>query len=506
MNMNMKKSLVKVALTTLLAFAFVATNLPADILTLGTSNPSASASMAQGLNRLCQCVKDPMTPQLNPAILPPDVMLKSNKSGDPDACKGGDGCPSPQNGCCQPCFDCYGWQLLIAMNWPTRAGSCEYDPRAYFGKPGDYGPVVWEKFKSDYDIFGGTAPSPWCTEAPRELRTISKDRLEATRQADHNWLTAWDTPNIGRVVRYEIRVNKLEFDYIVSNDLWNQQGLSKAFNTPAGGGIVLPNGSMEIKAAWRVVPRGQEREFEGCYKVTKAMVPFDDNNPEGKKEERTVALVGQHIIIKTPNSPQWVWATFEHKNNAPDAPGGANPTDCTKQWSFNNPAAPADYKPNYNDPPSRNTPKNAPVQVVRIDQKMDSGAKAINDAMHELIRATYSDSVWLNYNLVSVQWPSDPAKPPAKPDSALRAGKPRPLVLPNLTMETYQQTTNSGGGAGMPKRSDPDIRPEDLGKSSCIGCHRISAILPSFRELPGKPNNSWWTDYSTLFFKAKKLP
>lgn len=503
----MKKSLVKIALTALLAVVFVATNLPANSFTLGVSNPSASSSIAEDLKGLCQCVKDPLTPVLNPAILPPDVSLKSNKAGDPDACKGGAQCPNPQTGCCQPCFDCYGWQLLIAMNWPTRAGSCDYDSSAYFGSPGDYKPVVWEKFKSDYDIFSGTEPTPWCTDAPRELRTISKvDRLEATRQADHNWLTAWDTPNIGRVVRYEIRVNKLEFDYIVSNNLWNQQGLSKAFNTPAGGGIDLPNASIEVKAAWRVVPKGQEREFEGCYKVTKAMIPFDDNNPDGRKEERTVALVGQHIIIKTPNSPQWVWATFEHKNNAPDAPGAPNPTDCTKQWNFNNPDAPPDYKPNYDAPPTSRTPKNAPVQVVRTNLTVDSGAKAINDAMHELIRNKYKDSVWLNYNLVSVQWPSDPAKPSPKSASALRAGKPRPLVLPNLTMETYQQTTDSGGGAGMPIGSDPDVSRENRGKSSCIGCHRISATLPSFRTLPGRPNNMWWTDYSTIFFKAKALP
>jgi hypothetical protein len=502
----MKKSLVKIALTTLFAFVFVVTNLPANSFVLSVSNPSASASMAEDLKKLCQCVKDPLTPLLNPAILPPDVSLKSNKSGDPDACTGVPGCLNSQNGCCQPCFDCYGWQLLIAMNWPTQAGSCDSDSGAYFGRPGDYKPVVWERFKSDYDIFSGKEPTPWCTEAPRELRTISKDRLSATQQADHNWLTAWDTPNIGRVVRYEIRVNKLEFDYIVGHNLWNQQGLSEAFNTPRGGGIDLPNASMEVKAAWRVVPKGQEKDFEGCYKVTKAMIPFDDNHPDGAKEERTVALVGQHIIIKTPNSPQWVWATFEHKNNAPDAPGGPNPTDCTKQWNFNNPAAPRSYTPNYDAPPTRNTPKNAPVQVVRVDQKMDPGAKPVNDAMHELIRSKYKDSVWLNYNLISVQWPSDPAKPSSKSASALRAGKPRPLVLPNLTMETYQQTTNSGGGAGLPRFSDPDIKPEDVGKSSCIGCHRLSAILPNFASLRGKPSNRWWTDYSTIFFKAKALP
>jgi hypothetical protein len=47
---------------------------------------------------------------------------------------------------------------------------------------------------------------------------------------------------------------------------------------------------------------------------------------------------------------------------------------------------------------------------------------------------------------------------------------------------------------------EKDINVEDKGKSSCISCHRISAITPQFVNHRGE---KWWTDYSTLFFKAK---
>ena len=48
---------------------------------------------------------------------------------------------------------------------------------------------------------------------------------------------------------------------------------------------------------------------------------------------------------------------------------------------------------------------------------------------------------------------------------------------------------------------ETSVADNDLGKSSCIACHRISAITPKFVNHPGE--KGWWTDYSTLFFKAQ---
>ena len=38
-----------------------------------------------------------------------------------------------------------------------------------------------------------------------------------------------------------------------------------------------------------------------------------------------MGLVGLHIIIRTNSAPQWVWSTFEHVANAPDAPAPPPP-------------------------------------------------------------------------------------------------------------------------------------------------------------------------------------
>src|ERR1041384_7785553 len=208
----------------------------------------------------------------------------------------------------------------------------------------------------------------------------------------------------------------------------------------------------------------------------------------------------EHLILKTPSSPQWVWATFEHKDNVPmiDHP------ESGKKYNFFNPSAPADYKPNYNAPPGRKSDPRVPVQVVRVNP-LPSRTIAINDAVHALISSKYPDSVWKNYNLINVQWPADPVAGRVT-KGALPSGRPAPVVVANSTMETYMQNQNTGGGAGMnaggADANDPGTLPAtnaNRGKSSCIGCHRLSAVTPKFKGKTG----SWPTDYSTIFFKAR---
>jgi hypothetical protein len=478
-----------------------------------TSQPSFKADLQPAeafdndLMKLCQCLErfGPPAPSLDPTVLPVDVSLQDNTK-----CKYRDECPNP-NGCCQPCFDCYGWQLFVALNWPAKSAG-EPDTGKPFGDPREYSEVVWQSYKSAFEIFGDTQPTPWGTNQPHELQlnsAVNKDIfLKADLQSDHNWLT-----DQGReVVRYEIRVNKDEFQYILKNDLWHQEGIFKAVKT--GSGINLPSqksefgevGAIEVKAAWRIIPEARRDYFEQNYKVAHAKV-YDP--PTRSWLDRDVALVGLHIIKKTPHSPQWVWATFEHRDNAPieGDPGKG------KVWNFFNPNEGPAYTPNYKSPPSRSTNRNTPVQVIRVKQPTsdDSDAKGINEAMHRLIAARFPRSVWRNYDLISVQWPVEPdsPKPDPKLQKVLPSGQPRPRILANTTMETYQQITNSAGGAGYGPGPAFDqgpekvgsIIPDDMGKSSCIACHRTSAVTPNFKNHPDE-KKGWWTDYSTLFFRA----
>lgn len=466
---------------------------------------AANSSPQDDFAKLCGCIArfGPPAPVMDPRVLPIDVSLEDNTK-----CKSGTECPSP-NGCCQPCFDCYGWQLFLALNWPAKSAG-EPDPGKPFGDPGDYADTVWQTYKSAFEVFGDKQPSPWGMNGDHELQlnsaVIKETFLKYDLQSDHNWLTDQD----GKVVRYEIRVNQDEFHYILKNDLWHQEGLWKAMT--AGPGIDLPDqksefgnvGAMEVKGAWRIIPEARRAYFEANYKVAHAKV-WDPASKNWKDQD--VALVGLHIIKKTPKSPQWVWTTFEHRDNNPvqgDSGEG-------RQWNFFDPELfkrDPNYKPSWMSAPQRSTPRSRPVQLVRVKQPSsdDPDTAAINDAMHKLIASKFPKSVWRNYDLVSVQWPREPVQPKPLEQKVLPSGQPRPRVLANTTMESYQQLKNSGGGAGLsPGANDQgpenSVGSDDLGKSSCIACHRISAVTPSFVNHPTE-RKGWWTDYSTLFFKA----
>lgn len=511
----MKSIAIKLAFVLVLVLVVVSASYRAETHPGNSANSSELATLQDDLKKMCGCVEKfgPPAPSLDPTVLPVDVSLEDNTK-----CKYRQECPNP-NGCCQPCFDCYGWQLFIALNWPAKAAG-EPDPGKPFGTPADYSNVVWQTYKNALEVFGDTQPTGWGVNTDHQLQlnsaVLRETFLEADLQSDNNWLTDQD----GQVVRYEIRINADEFHYIVKNDLWHQEGIYK-FVTD-GPGINLPSqkseygnvGAIETKAAWRIIPEARRKYFEENYKVAHAKV-YDPQTRGWKDYD--VALVGLHIIKKTPNSPQWVWATFEHKDNAPvqGDPGTG------RTWNFFNPNASPDYKPNWDRPPTDLTPRTTPVQVVRVKQPNadDGDASLINDAMHRLIAARFPGSVWRNYDLVSVQWPVKPMenKPDPKVQKVLPSGQPRPRVLANTTMESYQQTKFSDGAYGMSPGVTNDQGPEDLsnptepdnpdkfkadmGKSSCISCHRISAVTPKFVNHPA--TKGWWTDYSTLFFKAR---
>lgn len=445
-------------------------------------------SVADELEKLCNCNKDfgPPAPVLDPKTLPVDVSLESNKI-----------CPGDR---CQPCFDCYGWQLFLTLNWPAKPSGGP-DPDAYFGRPGYLGKVGWETFANVYDLFGGGQPPAWdaLDKGPRTVEGTSAvihQNLTDYRQADHNWLTDWDR----NLVRYEIRINRDEYQYIVQNQLYNQDGLYKAFAPRGSPGITLPAGgggavgTIEIKAAWRIVPKDREEYFTRNYKLAKVKIPPG-------QDDVLVALVGLHIAKKTPKSPQWVWATFEHQDNVPVDELQPEPG---KKYNFFNPQA-RGHKPDYIDPPTRKTDRRTPVQVIRVN-KLPSTVE-INNAVHALISSRYPASVWRNYNLISIQWPTLPVERDPKSTDTLPSGKPAPVVVANITMESYMQSQKNGGGAGMNTGGkdfqDPGrLSPADAnyGRSSCIGCHRISAVTPPFGK--GRPGQ-WKTDYSMIFYKAK---
>lgn len=83
-------------------------------------------------------------------------------------------------------------------------------------------------------------------------------------------------------------------------------------------------GDAIVKATWYRLADG-ETAPAGAY-TTSAEVPVLQNSctdtgciavPSGRYEVATVALVGMHVVGYVENHPEFLWATFEHKLNAP---------------------------------------------------------------------------------------------------------------------------------------------------------------------------------------------
>lgn len=387
----------------------------------------------------------------------------------------------------QEVLNCFAWKNFIALNWIASAQRGIPDTTATaanYGMPGDYSPTVWESFLSIDDVFAPKPPLAWNLKSKtgyiKRINEINKftdiisslpkatlraavgsSNVDEIMQAEGAWLTDQN----GNIVWYEIRINNLESDFIRQNKLYDYDNL-KAFGTK-NNGVWLPNESIELKAAWRVIPDDQLDSLKNYYKISKAMVPeikgFNGKKPiYGKYTQKYLGLVGLHIIRKTPQSPQLNWMTFEHVNNAP----GPGPADPSVKYSF--------YNPNSKDPANQSPVPgkdslNKPVQVVRVN-RISQSVQKLNAQMQQLIRASNPKSVWQYYQLVNIQWPENPvADKDNNTQTPLMEGGVKPNQISNTTMETYAQS------------------------KQCMDCHKNAPVIGT--SIP--------TDYSFIFLKVK---
>jgi hypothetical protein len=394
--------------------------------------------------------------------------------------------------------NCLAWQDFIAANWQASPATCTADatiPAAKFGEPNNTALVVWETYKEASDVFRKDAapPSPWCSGDPPSHGNKSLGSRFTQAGTGGAWLTAQNH----HLALYEIRMNHDVFSYIQANRLYDatkQEDFAENF------GIDLPNGtaefsqygeagSMVFKASWIELPDPSQWPY---FKTSKAYVT--DPTSDGSPRLVTVGLVGLHIIHKTAKSPQFIWATFEHVNNAPSAADIKN--NALRSWYtfYNANCNPQTdhYRCNPNVQPEGNGPSrpvfprhpadpyDAPVQVIRensISHTTFNDVAGLNQWVWTLIRAGNPNSVFVNYQLVDVLWANAPAVVPTAAAVPLTAGNPLPNPMihkvANTTLETYFQNT-----------------------FTCLECHTKAAIAPA------AATQILASDYSFLFGMA----
>lgn len=367
--------------------------------------------------------------------------------------------------------NCFAWQQFLALNWQasktTRGAPDTSVPASEFGTPGDQDFVVWETYKESDEVFLADAADPgsWNSwPAGPHVKVLGGMRGEIAPQptldlSDFGQASSgspWLTAQSGLLTLYERRMNEDEFNYIVNNKLYDATVQQTFVVDP---GINLPDGTeaskaygttgaIETKAAWLELPNSADWPR---YKISKATVTYPGQPPK----DVVVGLVGLHIIHKTALGQQFIWATFEHVDNAPDANEVAAKKFDPPYTYFNPDCDPAtdhyqcvaNANPTTANGGEKNNPLTAPIQVVRttpIASRPNDDVVGLNQYVwSQVIAPANPDSVYLNYQLVNTLW-SNQSTPVA---AGSRTPLPTPQLSPgadqepvaNTTLETYVQ-------------------------------------------------------------------
>lgn len=371
----------------------------------------------------------------------------------------------------QDAFDRYSWQMFVALSWPAKAGARgQPDCSAALGAPG---PTVWQTYKNVDEIFlpGAKPPGPWNSALQaKRLRLINIAALKNNTvvHSDNQAVGGWLIDQNGKPTYYELAANEASYNYIVANDFYNADIVSKASN------IKFPSATSEIKSSWRILTA--QDDASRYLQMPATVTQFNDQGIPDGTTQVNLGLVGLHIITKAPGYPQWIWSTFEQVDNVPpkvlvEGKWVNQPAPGVK-YSYFNAGAPAD---SLNQSPCNWTLQDG-HQVCQPKPGTSFTTPNPLDRFTPLTPATVTlnsqfqaaaqvqSTVFKYYQLVTTQWPSDPSNP-SNPQ-----GSPTPALAANVTMESY-------------------IQPN----SSCTDCHSKATPI----------NSRFKADFSYLFKFAK---
>ncbi len=247
-------------------------------------------------------------------------------------------------------------------------------------------------------------------------------------------------------------------------------------------------GTMEIKTSWRVLATADKSYY---------MMPATLSDGAAV----TLGLVGFHLVNWTSAHPEMIWASFEHKSNAPLCDGSS----ATSGWTLTSDAAaqcladnpqptggtisPNCASYNFNTSSNDSAPfpsTGTPDEVCRLYAHGSQPGSSINGndnaanllAIQQLNQALVGDAgmltvlpstdpmaVWKYYDMVGGLWtkggadsgssPVPTANGPGDANSPQRGS----LEMTNMTMETFEQ----GATSSVP---------------NCFGCHGFTSEAP----------------------------
>lgn len=372
-------------------------------------------------------------------------------------------------------FDFYSWLTFIAMNSPADGKVIGTGPR-----PGGDALTQWEDLQNYRPLANVMLPHgakpEWGTrivpDACSKLDGPGKIVFQLGEEAFNQPFKSGPLiDQDGQFALFDILMNRPMFDFILKHDLYSKAGQQKVDETDKTkfpqGRLEFPIGSnpsgaapgrmgaIMLKVSYRILDPEKDKNLLGQFHTSDALIYFP--GPPATKTgpacvEKKLGLVGFHVGHKTNFAPQWVWTSFEHVSNVPDADDVAS-GHLLPRYNFFNAACKNDC-PVVNDTPPQPWDPDVTLkfhgdyksQVVRQKMIPSPVLKEVAE-LNESFRGILKGTVWENYTLLATQWPSDSA---SKTDPL---GAPAPTYLANSTLETYSQ-------GRIP-----------LASSSCMACH-----------------------------------
>lgn len=183
---------------------------------------------------------------------------------------------------------------------------------------------VWETLKPSDQVYlsNGAQPLPYAQRVPVPAAVIAQAQklglslkrtfhnLNATQQVDGLILEMGGQvpqPQQGQAVRFQLLMGQDTFNYIVQQKVYNVNGQAALTSD-----LNFPSSAWELKAAWLWIgnnPTYQQQLINDGYYIAQAYYQQGTQYVVGY-----AALSGLHVINKL--NPDWVWTTFENRNNS----------------------------------------------------------------------------------------------------------------------------------------------------------------------------------------------
>lgn len=277
--------------------------------------------------------------------------------------------------------------------------------------------------------------------------------------------------NVSNTIYYSLHVNSIFFSNAVNflNNLNNG-------TLPKDNLKTFPVGSLELKVSWVAVDAIPKTSRLNFY-TTIAAISSDN----GKTYEKTeVALLGMHIVGVVENHPEFIWATFEHNDLAPNYNWHTNTVSTTNQKllfstgsttgldgiTYNKGMKLADKAYNlfkYNVPVDATgfmkTSQSEPINFNNMTFINNDAASNLKGVWQNYF---YNGALWLNTDGLS---PEQQAKTIVSLNNKIRDATPGSLARgsvnnANVTMETFTQTFQTNISS---------IKSGNL--ANCFSCH-----------------------------------